>query len=76
MRIVEKGKRLVKFEDLEQGEVFRAHNEIFIKVQFDKHSDINAVRLCDGAKHIFRSYFDQVEPLRATLTIEGDDDED
>ena len=71
MKIVSNSNRKIKlFGELEQGQVFRVGDDVFIKVEFDKKSDINAVKLDDGAKYLFRSYFDKAEPLNATLLIE------
>lgn len=59
-----------RFCELEQGQVFRAYGNVFMKIEYDKSSDINAIKLDTGAKYIFRSYFDKAELVNATLLIE------
>lgn len=75
MKIVEKKKKnYIKFEDLNQGEIFEFEESYFFKIELlvvEKNRYVNAVSIDDGFCLYIKSYEDII-PINATLTI-GED---
>lgn len=74
MKIAKKKKNYIKFEDLNQGEVFEFEDSYFFKIELltlNGNCYANAVSIDEGYCIYIKSYEDII-PINATLTIDED----
>lgn len=75
MKIVENKKnKYINFEDLEIGEVFKCDDKYYLKTDLRLSPGepyMHAVSISDGDCILFYNY-DQIIPVKATLTIDED----
>ena len=59
----------VKFGEVEVGEFFKYHNDVYLKTSYSSSVESNAFDLSRGEQSIFE-YNDTVQAVNATVTIE------
>ena len=68
--IVDKVQSLnAKFGEIEVGEFFRYHNDVYLKTSYSTSVESNAFDLSRGEQSIFE-YPDTVQAVNATVTID------
>lgn len=68
--IVDKVQSLnAKFGEIEVGEFFKYHNDIYLKTSYSSSVESNAFDLSRGEQSIFE-YPDTVQAINATITVE------
>ena len=59
----------VKFGEVEVGEFFKYHNDIYLKTSYSSSVESNAFDLSRGEQSIFE-YNDTIQAVNAVITIE------